>query len=247
MMNIKAKLTSPTAFSWYGVIGVVATGVLTFFSTKKWLEKDHSDDKPIQEKAKDALIFAPPVAAAVGASVCIIHGNNKAMHAVGDLISANTFLSRKIGNATSAALGAAATGLKTQQNVSAGHLYFSDDPEEVEDYGKAVLFYDDFTEDWFESTIFDVLLAEQEVHKFFNLRGYVTVGEFHEFMKLHAEEWMQRCGWDDDIAYKFGYNWVEFNHQRLRDDNGRVYYKIIYAAQPAFAKIFEDQYEDVWY
>ena len=34
--NAKTTLTSPTAFSWYGVVGVMATGVLTFLATRKW-------------------------------------------------------------------------------------------------------------------------------------------------------------------------------------------------------------------
>ena len=36
--NTKNTLTSPTAFSLYGVVGVVATGILTFISTKKWIK-----------------------------------------------------------------------------------------------------------------------------------------------------------------------------------------------------------------
>lgn len=47
--NTKSTLTSPTAFSLYGVAGVVATGILTFLATKKWVEL-HSE---IQEECWD--------------------------------------------------------------------------------------------------------------------------------------------------------------------------------------------------
>lgn len=41
--DVKMKATSPTAFSWYGVVGVVATGVLTFISTRKWCDWFHAN------------------------------------------------------------------------------------------------------------------------------------------------------------------------------------------------------------
>lgn len=284
---VAGKLTSPTAFSIYGVIGVAATGVLTFLSTKKWVNwrEDYRNDckkatilnespyyektpeekledykqalkkRPLKEKLNEAagtaLIFAPPVLSAVGTSYSIMHGNRKAMAAVGDLISANNFLSRKVSNGAALAAGAIAGKANQNElpegNVSSGKYLFSDDPNEVEDYGKAVLFYDEYAEHWFESTIFDVMMAEQEVHKFFNLRGYVSVGEFHSFLSQKSEEWMERCGWDDEIAFKHGYSWVEFKHYRHFTDDGRPYYIIEYASKPAFAKVFEYLTDDYWY
>lgn len=285
---IVGKLTSPTAFSIYGVIGVAATGVLTFLSTKKWddwinsyrydckkatilnvspyydktTEQKKEDyhqalkKRPVKEKIKEvattALIFTPPVLAATGASWSIMHGNRKAMAAVGDLISANTFLSRKVTNSAALAAGALANEAKNQaiqedRNVSSGAYFFSDDTNEVEDYGKPVLFYDTYVENWFESTIFDVMMAEEDVHKFFNLRGYVSVGEFQSFLKQPSEEWMERCGWDDEIAYKHGYSWIDFKHHRCIAEDGRIYYTIEYAAAPAFAKVFEYLTDDYWY
>ena len=47
--NTKSTLTSPTAFSLYGVAGVVATGILTFLATKKWVEL-HSEIQSLRKK-----------------------------------------------------------------------------------------------------------------------------------------------------------------------------------------------------
>ena len=43
-------ITSPTAFSWYGIVGVVATGVVTFIATCKWKDKVDTDDDEKQKK-----------------------------------------------------------------------------------------------------------------------------------------------------------------------------------------------------
>ena len=253
--------TSPTAFSWYGIAGVIATGVVTFLATCKWKDKRKDklfeDEEPsMSEKVKDAvetaLIFAPPVGVAAATCYCIKHGNDKALATVNKLVDANTFLSNKITNTTSAAAGAIAERMKNQlegrENTCLDANLFSGDPAEIEDHGKVVLFYDTFAERWFESTIFDVLRAEEEVHKFFNLRGYVSVAEFQAFLHLEPDQWAQMCGWDDDIGHKRGYLWVEFGHERKILDDGRVYYTINYLIPPIFDEEFEwiMQDEDEW-
>ena len=246
--SIGRRLTTPTAFSWYGVIGVAATGVLTFFATKKWMEREkekEESESTLKEAAKTALIFAPPAIAAAASSFCIMHGNNKAMGTISNLTYANNFLSSKFDKTKAAAagmaLGEARNQLSRQTDIPKriGKYLFSDDPNEVEDYGKPVIFYDTFTEDWFESTIFDVMMAEEELHKIFALRGYVSVAELQVFRNTEVKPWTTECGWDDDIGYKKGYLWVEFAHHRRFLDDGRPYYEIEYKIAPTFDEEFE--------
>ena len=245
------QLTSPTAFSWYGVAGVVATGVLTFFATKKWMarQKETEEEQTTKDKLQDAaevsLIFAPPVLSAVAASYCILHGNQKAMGTISNLTYANNFLSGKMDKAKAAAVGMAASEMR---NRYAGQTdippyrtkyFFSDDPDEVEDYNKVLNFYDSFTEQWFESTILDVVMAEENLHKFFALRGYVSVAEFQAFLRIDPPMWTTECGWDDEIGYKKGYFWIEFKHHRCFLDDETPYYVIEYVIQPTFEEEFE--------
>ena len=255
-------MTSPTAFSWYGVVGVVATGVVTFLATCKW--KDRQRDKvfegeeekvTVKDVAETALIFTPPVLTAAATCYCIKHGNDKALHTIDALTEANNFLSGKISRSTSAAAGLAVGEMKNQlerrEVTCLDDNLISGDPAEIEDHGKVVLFYDTFCDRWFESTIFDVVRAEEEVHKFFSLRGYVSVAEFQAFLHLPITDeyqWTQLCGWDDNIGYKRGYLWVEFSHDRKILDDGRVYYAINYVIPPIFDEEFEwiMQDEDEW-
>lgn len=251
--------TSPTAFSWYGIIGVVATGVTTFLATCKWKDDQRdtlffdavNDSEPsTKEKAKrigkTALIFAGPVCLAAGACYCIYRGNTKAMNRVSQLMTANTFLSTKIDRGKDMAIGMAANEIRNRldkENESPAKVSgaaFSDDPAgEVEDFGKVISFYDDYCEEWFESTIFDVMKAEAEVNKIFALRGYAAVGELYAFMGIEPEEWTYQCGWDSAVGIKHGYVWIDYSHYRRLAEDGTPYYIIKYSFNPVFLDEFE--------
>lgn len=273
-------ITSPTAFSWYGIVGVVATGVVTFIATCKWKDKvDTADDenplkkwwhaKPKQkviDAAKTALIFVGPVAIAVATCYCIKHGNDLALtdisnaeNTISNLITANNFLIDKADGIGAATAGVALSKLNNRTDICAinsGKYSFSDDPEgELEDYGKPVLFCDEFWQDdddgprWFESTIFDVMMAEQDLNKMVSIRGYATLWEFYSFLGIHLDkekdEWKKNCGWDNNLAFKRGqYPWVEFGHHRDILPDGRVYYALRYVSSPGFAEEFEWLYHD---
>lgn len=250
-MNFKTigrRLTSPAAFSWYGVIGVAVTAVLTYISTKKYVEQQKEEPEPItlgdkvKEVSKTALIFAPSIAAGIATSACIVTGNRMAASTIRDLRTANNAMaSRLSGMAVGAAASEARSRFLTEDCAACNppKYWFSNDPKETEDYGRVVKFYDTFTESWFNSTILDVALAEEALHKTFNLQGWVTVGDFQIFLGNKPEEWTYRCGWDDEIGYRRSYSWVEFLHHRVVTEDGEVYYTIEYQIPPAFEEEFE--------
>jgi len=271
------KATSPTAFSWYGIAGVFATGALTFFATKKWLtwrnkkraetieqwmnESEKSDirldqflkDQPIKDKLKEAagtvLIFTPPFAAALLTSLSIYKGNNDAMKLVSNLTDANNMLASRLGRYKDFAAGAAVNEARHRKfentlQTKDQRIYFSDDPNEVEDYGKVVHFYYEYTEEEFDSTIMNVLLAERELQKYFSLRGYAAVNELRALYGLDIGGWYSECGWDDEIGYRKGYLWIEFSHHRTILEDGSVCYVIRNVIEPSFAEEFEWIYDN---
>ena len=259
-MNLKLQkvvhaITSPTAFSWYGIAGVIATGITTFWATCKWknmqrdkIFDDEEDEEPtkiekLKQVGKTALIFACPISTAALTCYCIKHGNDLAMCTIDQLYTANNVLSNRTKDM---ALGLAAGELRNKMSIagetpiktSAGS--FSDDPVgEVEDFGKKVLFYDDYCQRWFESTIFDVMKAEIEANKIFALRGFVAVGEYHALLGLDVEEWTYMCGWDATRGIRHGYAWIDYKHYRALTDDGKPYYIIKYEFTPSWLEEFE--------
>ena len=259
-MDIKAfsqkvvrTATSPTAFSWYGIIGVVATGVTTFIATCKWknmqrdivfedAEKEPTRIDKLKRAGKTALIFSGPVVVAASTCYCIKHGNDKAMHTIDQLYVANNVLCNR---SKDMALGLAAGEIRNKLNETGGTMTkatatsFSDDPEgEIEDFGKPVIFYDEFCERWFESTIFDVMKAELDANKIYALRGFTAVGEFHALLGLKSEEWTYQCGWDESKGIASGYAWIDFKHYHITNVD-KPYYIIKYEFSPSFLEEFE--------
>ena len=270
--------TSPTAFTWYAIAGVIATGITTFLATYKWAKEiDTIDDtnpfkkwwhapfkRKVTDAARTALIFAGPVVLGIGTCYCIKHSHDLSMtdisnaeETISSLMKANNFLIDKANGVGATAAGVALSKMDSKTDiyaVNSGKYSFSDDPEgELEDYGKPVLFCDEFCWDdgpqWFESTIFDVMMAEQELQKLISIRGYATLWEFHSFLGLKLDEeedkWKNFCGWDNELAFKRGqYQWVEFAHHRDISSDGRPYYAIRYVSSPGFAEEFEWIYND---
>ena len=89
---ISEKLTSPSAYSAYAVIGVVATVAFTIISTRKEckkefeknsqgdiLEKELTREEAIQEVKETLINYAPAIASAATTIFCIRKSNQKWM------------------------------------------------------------------------------------------------------------------------------------------------------------------------
>ena len=288
----KSTLTSPTAFSWYGVVGVVATGILTFLATKKWVElrseikeecwdkaenkiisednkptitldeaidittayEKELKDRPFKEKMKEvaqtALIFTPPFAAAVGTSLCILHGNNKALSSIGDLAAANNLLSMRLDKYKSFAAGALTSEVIKHQKsedddeeVSRDphRIFFSDDDLPHEFYGKRTRFYIELTRKEFYSTPLEVVLAEMEFNRLVWDRRVGEFGSLNELLDMyHApqESYGDYCGWSKESGFDNGYNWVGITHHKIDFDDGESGYLIHFESEPTYDELF---------
>ena len=269
--NTKETLTSPTAYSWYGVAGVVATGVLTYLSTKKWVQKKYTIIKApkvngkisyldkqkeptlkdkVTEVANAALIFVPPVAAAAGASYCILHGNHKALEAFDMVVDTNNRLAARLDKYKAFAAGAMTSEVKkhvenADEDIIDGpphRLYFSDDDLQHEDYGKKFRFCIEGLNQEFVSTPLEVLMAEYEFNK---LVWGLRVGEFGSLNELldmlgaKSEPDGDYRGWSKEAGFDNGYSWVGFNHAKIDFDDGEWGYMICFESEPTYDELFE--------
>lgn len=78
------------------------------------------------------------------------------------------------------------------------------------------LFYDEYSNRFFETTVEQVMNAEYHLNRNFVLRGFVYLNEFYEFLGLEPTEYGSEVGWsiDDD-----GIFWIDFNHRKALMDN----------------------------
>lgn len=265
LSNAKLWATHPTTFSYLGVAGLIGTGILTFISTKKWIEwkeekkAEETESETVGQKVKDAaktvLYFAPPALTAAAASYCIIHGNNKAIDYADMVLSRNYSMAGRLDKYKGFAAGALASELKDakpddEERVcnNPHNLYFSDDDLQHEDYGEQLVFYiegvntDDNERLWFRSTKLEVMMAEYEFNKLLwnGRRGeFASLNELLTMFDADHVSYGDGYGWSKEAGYDNGYDWVGFNHKKIRFDDGTYGYLIIFESEPTFDEVYE--------
>ena len=88
--------------------------------------------------------------------------------------------------------------------------------------GEPVLFYDEWSKRYFESTIEQVITAEYHLNRNFILRGFTVLNELYEFLGLETTDYGNQVGWTiEDELY-----WIDFNHRKVVLDDGLECYII---------------------
>lgn len=102
--------------------------------------------------------------------------------------------------------------------------------------GDPVLFYDQYSKRYFESTIEQVITAEYHLNRNFSLRGYTTLNEFYEFLGLEMTDYGEEVGW----AVEDEFYWIDFNHRKTCIDEGLECYIIesYWEPTPAFREYY---------
>ncbi len=89
-------------------------------------------------------------------------------------------------------------------------LDFDDSDEEER------LFYDSFSERYFQSTFSKVLQAEYHLNRNFALGGGVCLNDFYDFLGIASTDEGEVLGW----SVYTGINWIDFNHGKATLDDG---------------------------
>lgn len=90
-----------------------------------------------------------------------------------------------------------------------------------ENSSEPVLFYDEYSERFFESSIEQVITAEYHLNRNYILRGSSVLNELYDFLGLEQTEYGSTIGWAplDDGMY-----WIDFNHRKSVAEDGTEFY-----------------------
>jgi hypothetical protein len=98
-----------------------------------------------------------------------------------------------------------------------------------------LLFYDEFSERYFESTMEDVLNAEYEINHLLAQDCGVYLNEFYDLLGIDTVDYGDYLGWSSfELVETYWYCWVEFEHQKITMDDGRECYIISMLKEPTF-------------
>lgn len=229
-----------TILTIIGGIGVVGTAVLAAQATPKAVrcveeaKEEKGEELTVWETVKTAgPAYIPAIATGVGTLMCIFGANVLNRHQQAALASAYAL----IDNAYKEYQGKLKELYGEEAHNKIIDAIAVEKAEEVRVYNQSLaslcdlsiedgtseprLFYDDYANRCFESTIERVMNAEYHINRNLVLRGYVTLNEFYEFLGLEPTEYGNTVGWSvDDEMY-----WIDFNHRKslLDDDTLEVY------------------------
>lgn len=250
LRNILQKHSS-TILTVLGITGMVTTVGLAIKATpkateviKKDIEENHSD-KPEEFTKLDAFkstwkYYIPTMAVGGATIICVIgiSGLNRKYQA--SLISAYGLLDQsyqKYRNAAKTVYGEEADDTIMAEVAKETYVYdsgsggFIFDP--AKDKSDEILFYDHYSERYFNSTMAAVINAEYHVNRNLSLGAFVTPNDFYEFLGISEIEGGDEVGWYQTTLYEGGYSWLDFEHHFTELEDGMECYVIYTAFNPS--------------
>ena len=217
------KNNASTILTCLGGAGVVGTTVLAVKATPKAMvlieraKEEKGENLTITEKVITAgPVYIPTVLAGVSTIACIFGANilNKRHQAA--LMSAYALLDNSY----------------KEYREKVKELYGEDVDVQVRDEmvkdkhdgqrpddGKR-LFYDEFSERYFEATTEQVLTAEYQVNNWLAQGGGVFLNEFYEELGIDTVDYGDYLGWSAvELSELQCYSWIEFSHRKTFIDD----------------------------
>ena len=229
------KRNASTMLTITGGVGVITTTVLAIKATPKALTlleeaKTEKNELTKLETVKTvAPVYIPTIISGVTTLACIFGANmlNKRQQAA--LMSAYAFIDTSYKDYRK----------KTQE------LYSEDADNRIKEeiakdkYEKSkveydkILFYDCFSEQYFESTLPEVTSAEYEINRNIHMRGWAELNEFYERLGIDNFDKYEAFGWSEGGNYEmYWQGWVDFNHSKITLDDGTECISIIFMSEP---------------
>lgn len=229
---------SPTILTCVGAVGVIATAVLAVRATPKALEcidrKEHENRMyvkltPIEKVKISWPYYVPAVLTGTATLICIFGANTLNRRQQASLASAYALVSRSYSDykrklkeiygkeAHEKIMDSLAAEKAENQHIfssgflAASSLEFEDANEEFR------LFYDSYSQRYFQATISQVLQAEYHLNRNFALMGgFVPLNMFYEFLGIETSPVFAGEGWwVTDEMY-----WIDFDHSKTMIDDG---------------------------
>lgn len=227
-----------TILTCIGGVGVITTAVLSVKATPKAIklielaEEERGEELTKLEVVKVAgPAYIPAVISGVSTIACIFGANTLNKRRQAALMSAYALLDNSY----------------KQYKTKVDELYGEGADERVREeiakdkYEDMVLeddkqlFYDEFSERYFESTMEDVLKAELAINKKISLWGGANLNEFYEALDIPQVDYGKYLGWSSGLLMMEAWSeWLDFKHEKVVMDDGLECYIISFSSEPMY-------------
>ena len=230
-----------TILTCVGSVGVVATSVMAVKATPKALKslelaREEKGEKLTKFETVQvaAPMYIPSVLMGAATIACIFGANalNKRQQAA--LISAYALLDnsyKEYKNKVNELYGEEAhdniRAELAKDHYEEDDIYFEDDNKQ--------LFYDEFSERYFESTMEQLIRAEYEINRKISVWGGAELNEFYELLDVPPVDYGYHLGWSAGGLMETTWNdWLDFEHKKVVMDDGLECYIVTMVVEPMF-------------
>ena len=206
--------------------GVVATGILSGRAAVKAHKKlEENPDADTKEKVKlVAPIYILPASVGAATIACMFGANHLDRKRQASLLAASAIIEQTYKRYKGKAEELLGNG-KVETEL-AKEDYNEVKPEVKED--ERLFYYNYYHDDptseygfYFTAKANDVLRAEYELNRTFNIRETVTLNEFLRLLNQEDVEGGNEVGWSKELGHDYyGYSWIDFEHFDTTMDDG---------------------------
>lgn len=234
------KRNASTILTCVGGAGVVATSVMAVKATPKALmlleqaEEEKGEKLTRLEKFQVAgPVYIPAVVTGVTTLTCIFGANALNRRQQAALTSAYALLDNSYKNYKKKVeeLYGEEADFHVREELAKDNY----EKQDIEIADNKQLFYDQFSERYFESTMEDVIRAEYAINKKISLWGGAGLNEFYEALDIPAVDYGDFLGWSAGGLMEMAWSdWLDFDHEKVVMDDGLECYIITFSAEPMY-------------
>ena len=226
-MDIKRvlKRNSSTILTCIGAAGVIFTAVTAVKATPKAtrlldkVKEEKGEDLTTLEKIKVAgPHYIPSILIGAGTITCIFGANVLNKRNQASLMSAYALIDNSYKEYKKKAEELYGEEAHKEVISSIAKDKYTDDIRMDEN---KMLFYDEFSHRYFESTLEDVIKAEYNTNRQLQCNGRVYLNEYYEFLGLEPSQVGTELGWSSGILKSYYCaEWIEFDHWKVILEDG---------------------------
>ena len=244
------KRNGSTILTCAGAVGVVTTGIMAVKATPKALKlieeakEEKGEDLSTLETVRVAgPSYIPTILIGVSTIACIFGANVLNQRNQAALASAYALLDSSFKEyketlkelygeeAHQNIMDHIAIEKAKEVNVYGSYLGTTCELSADESCGEPVLFYDEWSNRYFEATIEQVLTAQYHVNRNYILRGYSYLNELYEFLGLETTDYGSVLGWTPTDEGEY---WIEFAYRKVTLDDGLECYILELPFEPKY-------------
>lgn len=232
------KKNGSTILTCVGAVGVVTTTVTAVRTTPKAIrlleacEAEKGSELTTLEKVQIAgPHYIPSILIGMGSIACIFGANVLNKHQQAAMASAYTLLdaSFKEHKKKIEELYGESANIRVREEIAKDK--YEEEDIEIED--DKLLFYDNFSERYFNAKMEDVIAAEYNLNRQLYTAGGAYLNEFYEYLDIPKVSYGQELGWSTGILEShYWANWIEFDHEKVVMDDGLECYIITMRYEP---------------